>query len=108
SDLGSVGAELVARGHLVHGVDLSTAMLRHASIRLPGHVAAADAAKLPIADRRCDAVVAVWLLHLIDDSEPVIAEVARVLRPDGVFITTTDQSDASRSAHGRGPSDSRA
>ena len=40
---GAVGAELVALGNLVHGVDLSAAMLRHAKIRLPGHVAAADA-----------------------------------------------------------------
>jgi len=104
---GTVGAELVARGNLVHGVDLSTAMLRHARVRLPGHVAAADVAQLPIADRRCDAVVAVWLLHLLDDSEPVIAEVARVLRPDGVFITTTEKTDAGRYADGRGPHDIR-
>jgi septum formation protein len=104
---GIVGAELVARGNLVHGVDLSTAMLRHARVRLPGHVAAADAGRLPIADRRCDAVVAVWLLHLLDDSEPIIAEVARVLRPDGVFITTTEKSDASRYADGRAPNESR-
>lgn len=104
---GIVGAELVARGNLVHGVDLSTAMLERARIRLPGHVAAANAGQLPIADRRCDAVVAVWLLHLLDDSEPVIAEVARVLRTDGVFITTTEKSDASRYADGRGPNDFR-
>jgi septum formation protein len=105
---GIVGAELVARGNLVHGVDLSTAMLRQARIRLPGHVAAATATELPIADRRCDAVVAIWLLHLLDDSEPVIAEVARVLRPDGVFITTTEKSDAGRYADGRVPDESRA
>ncbi len=105
---GIVGAELVARGNLVHGIDLSTAMLRHARVRLPGHVAAADACRLPIADRRCDAVVAIWLLHLLDDSEPVIAEVARVLRPGGVFVTTTDKSDASRYADGRVPNESRA
>jgi septum formation protein len=104
---GIVGAELVALGNLVHGVDLSTAMLRRARVRLPGHVAAADAARLPVADRRCDAVVAVWLLHLLDDSEPVIAEVARVLRTDGVFVTTTEKSDASRYADSRTPDDTR-
>ncbi|MET9314917.1 Maf family nucleotide pyrophosphatase [Kribbella sp. NPDC003505] len=104
---GIVGAELVALGNLVHGVDLSTAMLRRARVRLPGHVAAADAARLPVADRRCDAVVAVWLLHLLDDSEPVIAEVARVLRTDGVFVTTTEKSDAGRYADSRTPDDTR-
>ncbi|MGY4771398.1 Maf family nucleotide pyrophosphatase [Kribbella sp. CWNU-51] len=105
---GIVGAELVARGNLVHGIDLSTAMLRRARVRLPGHVAAADAFRLPIADRRCDAVVAIWFLHLLDDSEPVIAEVARVLRPGGVFVTTTEKSDAGRYADGRVPNESRA
>jgi septum formation protein len=104
---GIVGAELVALGNLVHGVDLSQAMLEHARVRLPGHVLAADAATLPVADRRCDAVVAIWLLHLLDDSEPVIAEVARVLRTDGVFITTVEKTDASRYADGRVPHDTR-
>ncbi|GAA1608716.1 MULTISPECIES: Maf family nucleotide pyrophosphatase [Kribbella] len=104
---GIVGAELVALGNLVHGFDLSTAMLERAKVRLPGHVAAADAARLPVADRRCDAVVAVWLLHLLDDSEPVIAEVARVLRTGGVFVTTTEKTDASRYADTRGPNDTR-
>lgn len=104
---GFVGAELVALGNLVHGVDLSPAMLKHARYRLPGHVAAADAARLPVADRRCDAVVAIWLLHLLDDTEGVIAEAARVLRPGGVFITTTEKSDASRYAAGRSPKEAR-
>jgi septum formation protein len=104
---GSVAAGLVAQGNLVHGVDLSPAMLHHARFRLPGHVALADATRLPIADRRCDAVVAVWLLHLVDDSEPILAEVARVLRPDGVFITTTEKSDATRYASGRIPPERR-
>jgi septum formation protein len=104
---GFVGAELVALGNLVHGVDLSPAMLMHARYRLPGHVAAADAARLPVADRRCDAVVAIWLLHLLEDTEGVIAEAARVLRPGGVFITTTEKSDASRYAAGRSPKETR-
>jgi septum formation protein len=102
---GIVAAELVALGNLVHGVDLSSAMLQHAKVRLPGHVAAADATVLPFADRRCDAVVAVWLLHLLEDSEPVLAEVARVLRPGGVFITTTEKPNSTRYASGRGPSE---
>jgi septum formation protein len=104
---GIVGAELVALGNLVHGFDLSTAMLQRAKVRLPGHVAAADAARLPIADRRCDAVIAIWLLHLLDDSETVIAEAGRVLRTGGVFITTTEKSDAGRYADDRVPDEAR-
>jgi septum formation protein len=104
---GSVGAELVALGNLVHGFDLSTAMLQHAKVRLPGHVAAADATRLPVADRRTDAVIAIWLLHLLDDSAAILAEVARVLRPGGVFLTTTEKTDASRYAEGRVPDSTR-
>jgi septum formation protein len=104
---GIVAAELVALGNLVHGVDLSSAMLQHAKVRLPGHVAAADASRLPFADYRCDAVIAVWLLHLLDDSDLVLAEVARVLRPGGVFITTTEKTESSRYAAGRTPADRR-
>ncbi|WP_157630973.1 Maf family nucleotide pyrophosphatase [Kribbella catacumbae] len=104
---GLVGAELVAQGNLVHGLDLSPAMLHHARTRLPGHVAVADATQLPIADRRCDAVLAIWLLHLVADSNQILAEVSRVIRPDGVFITTTEKPEASRYASGRGPNDRR-
>jgi septum formation protein len=82
-------------------------MLRHAKVRLPGHVAIADASQLPIADRRCDAVLAIWLLHLVDESDQVLAEVSRVLRPDGVFITTTEKSESSRYAAGRTPNENR-
>ncbi|GAA0607961.1 septum formation inhibitor Maf [Kribbella sandramycini] len=104
---GIVGAELVALGHLVHGFDLSADMLRHAKVRLPGHVAVGDAGVLPVGDRRVDAVVAVWLLHLVDDSEVVLGEVARVLRPGGVFVTTVEKTEASRFADGRGPNEVR-
>ncbi len=104
---GLVSAELVAQGNLVHGLDLSPAMLHHARIRLPGHLATADATQLPIADRRCDAVLAIWLLHLVEDSDQILAEVSRVLRPDGVFITTTEKPESSRYAAGRTASDQR-
>jgi septum formation protein len=105
---GIVAAELVALGHLVHGIDLAPAMLHHASVRLPGHVVLADAAVLPIADRRCDAVTAIWLLHLVPSSDAVLAEVARVLRPDGIFVTTVEKSEAHRVADGRKPAKDRA
>ncbi len=105
---GIVGAELVAQGNLVHGFDLSAAMLQHAKVRLPGHVAAADATRLPVADRRTDAVVAIWLLHLLDDSTPILAEVARILRPGGVFLTTTEKNEATRYAEDRESNTTRA
>lgn len=105
---GIVGAELAALGHLVHGADLSQGMLRKANIRLPGHVVRADSAALPVADGSVAAVTAVWLLHLLDDSETVLAEAARVLRTDGVLLTTVDKTESHRVADGRLPAEGRA
>ncbi len=104
---GIVTCELAALGHLVHGVDLSAEMLRQARIRLPGHLVRGDVYRLPFADSSVAAVTAVWLLHLLDDSEPVLAEAARVLKPGGVLVTTADKSDAHRVAEARDPSPGR-
>lgn len=105
---GIVGAELAALGHLVHGIDLSAGMLHKATVRLPGHVLNADAASLPVATGRVAAVVAVWLLHLVPDSDAVLAEVARVLSPGGVLLATVDKTDAQRVAEDRDPAAGRA
>ncbi|MFD6161415.1 class I SAM-dependent methyltransferase [Nocardia sp. NPDC060256] len=95
---GIVAAELDALGHRVVGIDLSVGMLRQAGRRLPGRVARADATALPLPSGSVDTVTAVWLLHLLDDAEPVLAEVARVLRPGGLFLTTADKIAAVRLA----------
>lgn len=36
-----------------------------------------------------DAVLGLSILHLLDDKEEVIAKVHRLLKPDGVFVTST-------------------
>ena len=93
---GIVSAELAcnARGLDVVVVDRSLGMLALARERLAGRVVAADATALPMPDRSVDAVVTMWLLHLL--SAPgvaaVVAEAARVLRPGGSYITTVDKS----------------
>ena len=53
-----------------------------------------DATRLPFAPDAVDAVVIVWLPHLLPDPAPVPAEAARVPRPGGVLITTVDKDDA--------------
>ncbi|WP_427384352.1 class I SAM-dependent methyltransferase [Janibacter sp. G56] len=64
------------------------------SPRLPGSALAADAAHLPFADGALDCVTMVWLLHLVPDAEPMVAEAARVLRPAGLLVTTVDKAAA--------------
>ena len=66
------------------GVDLSAGMLRHAAGRLP--IVRGDARQLPVRDAAVDAVVSVMVHTDMPDYPAVIGEVARVLRPGGVFV----------------------
>lgn len=81
-------------GLRVTGADAAHGMARMAAGRLPGAVVLADSRQLPFRDGSFDAVSVVWLLHLLDDAAPVVAEAARVLRPGGVLVTTVDKAAA--------------
>ncbi|MFE7036617.1 class I SAM-dependent methyltransferase [Streptomyces sp. NPDC057621] len=88
---GTVTRRLLAAGLDVTGADAAYGMLSRAAERVPGRVVLADARRLPFPDDSFDAVSAIWLLHLLDDAELVVAEAARVLRPGGVLVTTVDK-----------------
>lgn len=88
---GRASAELARRyrGCRVVSLDLSTARLA-AARRSHGRFArrdevAGDAARLPFRDRVFDMVFANLLLPWFADPAPVLAETARVLRPEGLF-----------------------
>ncbi|GAA1742638.1 class I SAM-dependent methyltransferase [Luedemannella helvata] len=66
------------------GVDLSAGMLRRSAGRLTA--ARADAARLPVRDASVDAVIAVMVHTDMPAYPAVLREVARVLRPGGVFV----------------------
>ncbi|GAA3653631.1 class I SAM-dependent methyltransferase [Streptomyces chitinivorans] len=91
---GIVTRRLLRPGRTVLGVDRSPGMLAPAAERVPGGVVRGDATQLPLASGSVDAVVIVWLLHLLPDPVPVLAEASRVLRPGGTLITTVDKDDA--------------
>ena len=93
------GTGLVALGLARRGVDVlvldrSAGMLALAADRLPGRVLQGDALRLPIGDGVLGGVLLMWLLHLLDDADPVLAEAARVLRPGGVLVTSVDKAAA--------------
>lgn len=77
---------VVRDGRLVL-VDLQAAMLELARGRLDGAAGVAyvqgDAGALPLATGSCDAVLVVLVLGEVADRAAFVAEVRRVLRPDG-------------------------
>lgn len=91
---GIVTRRLLRPGRTVIGVDRSPGMLVPAAQRIPGGAVCGDATRLPFASGSVDAVVMVWLLHLLPDPEAVLAEALRVLRPGGRLVTTVDKEAA--------------
>ncbi|WP_328535308.1 class I SAM-dependent methyltransferase [Streptomyces sp. NBC_00344] len=81
-------------GRTVLGVDRSQGMTAVAASRLPRGVVSGDATCLPVGSVKADAVVLIWLLHLLTDVAPVLAEAARVLSPAGTLVTTVDKEEA--------------
>ncbi|GAA4482098.1 class I SAM-dependent methyltransferase [Actinoallomurus oryzae] len=93
---GIVTVRLTRPGRQVIGIDLSSGMTRIAATRLPGRITIGDVTRLPLADASMDAVVMIWLLHLMNApaGAAALTEVARVLRPGGTLLTTVDKNDA--------------
>ncbi|MGZ4677098.1 MAG: class I SAM-dependent methyltransferase [Acidimicrobiia bacterium] len=85
---GQLARHLVAHGATrVVGVDPSVAQLATARARGGGpRYARSAAAALPFADGVFDAVLACLVFEHIEAVDEAIAEVARVLRPGGVFL----------------------
>lgn len=83
---GQIGRALSAAGSCVVGVDPTWGQISVAEYRADGpSYACAGASSLPIASASCDAVVACLVFEHIDDVDTAIGEIARVLKPGGVF-----------------------
>jgi SAM-dependent methyltransferase len=85
---GLVAAGLTELGRRPVGVDLSRPMLERAAARVPGRVAVGDAERLPVGTATVAGAYLVHVLHLVGDVPRTLAEVVRVLRPDGRLVTT--------------------
>lgn len=90
---GPLSAALRDRGAIVTGIDASAGMLKLARQRLG---AAADlrvadlASPLPFPDDSFGDVVASLVLHYLKDWGPTLAELRRVLTPEGRLIVSVD------------------
>jgi SAM-dependent methyltransferase len=82
---GAFAATLAGRGWNVTGVDVSEDQLRLARER-GVEVVRADAKELPFADSTFDAAVSVFTHTDMDDFAGALRELARVVRPGGVFV----------------------
>ncbi len=84
---GRYAAYLAARGHKVVGVDSSPDMLDRARARVPdGEFLLGDLRQLPLPDDTVDIVVSGLALAHVPALGPVMAELARVLRPGGHLV----------------------
>lgn len=109
---GAVLAHLRRRGAVAVGLDMSMTSLRRVfegfadmGWRDERRLLQGDAERLPFPDQSFDAVVSYGVLHHTPDTEAAIAEIRRVLRPDGFLVimlyrTGTPKWLASRVARG--------
>ncbi|PJN23321.1 class I SAM-dependent methyltransferase [Kitasatospora sp. CB02891] len=91
-DVGCGNGKFVSRLHTdcpnfqVVGMDISAGIL--ADVEKP--VLVADAQALPFADDSADAALALHMLYHVSDIGATVKELARVLRPGGVLIASTN------------------
>jgi len=75
----------------VIGVDLSTGMLAQARKKLTDprvELLQADATRLPFPDNTFDVVTSMWMLETLPDPLAAVRELLRVIRPEGIVLTT--------------------
>ena len=86
---GLVAAELVRRGFRVTGVDQSRGMLARARERFGERVelVEASAEELPFPDQAFDHLTFTYLLRYVDEPGATLAELARVVRSDGIVAS---------------------
>lgn len=86
---GAMIERLAREGRTVIGLDRSSDELHEAQARGRGPLVQAHASYLPFADGSFDAVVSSLGISIVADRPRFLAEVARVLRPGGVFAALT-------------------
>lgn len=83
---------LAAKGHIVHGIDLSPSSLeiaKHHDKTKTVSYQVANANALPYPDQMFDVLCAMDVLEHVEDPLPLISEASRVLKPGGSFFFHT-------------------
>lgn len=100
---GRLALPLLERGHDVVAVDLAPPMLAHLAGKLAAsgpligvcRMVRADVVALPFTAHLFDAALVASVLYLVPDWRAVVAEVSRVLRPDGALLFVAERSESS-------------
>ncbi len=92
---GRIALPLSRTGLKIYGIDISRKMMERMQVSRSGDgdiagLVEGDAASLPFAAAALDAVLAVHVLHLLDDWRAAIHEARRVIKPGGVFALGDD------------------
>ena len=87
---GELGALLATRGWRVQGAEAEHALVETARARgVEARAVDLDKASLPWSDAAFDVVVAAEVIEHVIDTDHLLAEIARVLRPGGALVVTT-------------------
>jgi ubiquinone/menaquinone biosynthesis methyltransferase len=88
---GDITREVARRGGRVIGLDVTERMIRLATKKLGGdrgiRFVVGDMMALPFADATIDLVTTGYGIRNVPELEPALREIARVLRPGGLFLS---------------------
>jgi ubiquinone/menaquinone biosynthesis C-methylase UbiE len=88
---GRIALPIIQRGYSYTGIDISEKMLDELRDKLKGvnhrvRLHSGDATTLPFSDGSFDVAITVHVFHLIANWQKALAEVRRVLKPEGLYI----------------------
>ncbi|MCB9796225.1 MAG: class I SAM-dependent methyltransferase [Alphaproteobacteria bacterium] len=94
---GSLSLRLADTGAELHGLDISSEMVRIARGKVEAagvdnitfHVGAFDEGFTAFADGSLDGICAYSILHLLEDRQAALAQIYRLLKPGGFFVSST-------------------
>ena len=79
----------------IHAVDISAKMIEIAQSKADAKIIdnvtfeQSTIEELSVSDQTLDAVLGLSILHLLDNKEEIIAKVHKMLKPGGIFVTST-------------------
>lgn len=93
-ETGSLSAYLHAQDHHVTGVDHSSKMIQYAKINHPEiDFYQGDASKLTFNNDEFDIVLAASLINIAPSAQTIVAEMARVCKPEGIIKILVPEKD---------------